>query len=481
MLEKSGFLIDATVAGSDDVLTLSNFSLNSNDDAAAPDAPQFSVMVPAITLTQLPDGTVSISDPQSLSIEVRDNKGDAPSMSAQFSTRAVDSSHIASGTPDKITYAQSAAEYEVELTSVSTPKGAANDFKNDFETTGLISITDWQSSLTHDQSDSDGIIRADQSLTAAAIAMSATFNDQASGDGMTFDFKVNDVKMNGGSSIPKGINIADPAALTHNDFSQKSAGSIGAANMSMVGSSDGKPFQADASAGSANWKSSFSADGIAASGSEQMVNLSVVGGGIPVPVNLSAANISMDLTMPIQAREETQESALKIAFSGLALPDALWMMADPLGAMPHDPIDFELDLGGRGILSQGLFDVIDAVEGADLAGSMPFTPETVTLNRLFVSALGAEINGSGALAFTGAPSTATGGVSMPSGELDLDLKGVNALVASLEKVGLLPAEQAMAARMMMAMLATPVGDDHLQSKIELTDDGHIFANGQQLQ
>jgi len=47
-------------------------------------------------------------------------------------------------------------------------------------------------------------------------------------------------------------------------------------------------------------------------------------------------------------------------------------------------------------------------------------------------------------------------------------------------MGILPEEQAMGARMMLGLFATPTGDDELSSKIEVNAEGQVLANGQRL-
>ena len=71
---------------------------------------------------------------------------------------------------------------------------------------------------------------------------------------------------------------------------------------------------------------------------------------------------------------------------------------------------------------------------------------------------------------------------------DLDAKlEMNRLQQDLSRaneiqMGMLPQEQALGARMMMGVFATPGdGDDTLVSKIEVNDQGHVLANGQRLQ
>ncbi|MFD2438949.1 hypothetical protein ACFSS8_00315 [Paracoccus kondratievae] len=71
-------------------------------------------------------------------------------------------------------------------------------------------------------------------------------------------------------------------------------------------------------------------------------------------------------------------------------------------------------------------------------------------------------------------------MTTPVGELNASYEGVNGLIDKLSTIGLIPEDQAMSVRMMMAMFAKPVGDDKLETKLEFKEDGSIFANGQQI-
>ena len=69
----------------------------------------------------------------------------------------------------------------------------------------------------------------------------------------------------------------------------------------------------------------------------------------------------------------------------------------------------------------------------------------------------------------------------PKGGVDLTLVGGNGLLDKLVGMGLLPEEQAMGARMMMGLFAVPgEGEDTLNSRIEVNDEGHVLANGQRI-
>ena len=71
---------------------------------------------------------------------------------------------------------------------------------------------------------------------------------------------------------------------------------------------------------------------------------------------------------------------------------------------------------------------------------------------------------------------------MPFGTVEGSFTGVNGLLDKLVSMGLLPQEQVMGARMMIAMFARPAEDnpEQLNTTLELREDGSIFANGQQV-
>ena len=67
------------------------------------------------------------------------------------------------------------------------------------------------------------------------------------------------------------------------------------------------------------------------------------------------------------------------------------------------------------------------------------------------------------------------------GAVDLKLTGGNALLDTLVASGLVPAQTAMGARMILGIFAVPdAGEDTLKSRLEFTRDGSILANGQRI-
>ena len=108
--------------------------------------------------------------------------------------------------------------------------------------------------------------------------------------------------------------------------------------------------------------------------------------------------------------------------------------------------------------------------------AMPGELEQLSLNELKLSAVGAELTGTGAATFDN-----SAGTPKPVGAIDLKLVGANALIDKLVAMGLIPEDQAMGARMMMGMFGQAAGEDTLTSKIEFKEDGGIYANGQRIQ
>jgi len=138
-----------------------------------------------------------------------------------------------------------------------------------------------------------------------------------------------------------------------------------------------------------------------------------------------------------------------------------------------------IDLSGKAKL---FFDLIDPAQADAIAmADVPGELNALTLNNLSLKLGGAALTGLGDFTFDNTDLETFDGMPRPTGELTMNLKGGNALIDSLVKMGLIPEDQAMMGRMMMGMFARSVGDDELSSKIEINDQGHVIANGQRVQ
>lgn len=205
------------------------------------------------------------------------------------------------------------------------------------------------------------------------------------------------------------------------------------------------------------------------------VKMDVSPAGAPAPIPASADLFGMSFEMPIKAPEGGAfELGLKV--SNLVLGEGAWSLFDPSGALARDPADLSLMLTGTTKID------LPAITIAEEAGTAPPVPEPLSLDikELGLKFAGAALSGTGAFTFDNS-ALAFGGPPMPIGVANLRLEGGNKLIDSLIAAGLLPEQDAMGARMMMAMFGKPEGDDILSSQIEAKEGGSIFVNGQQIQ
>jgi hypothetical protein len=158
----------------------------------------------------------------------------------------------------------------------------------------------------------------------------------------------------------------------------------------------------------------------------------------------------------------------------------LWAMLDPAAALPRDPMSMKIDLAGSVKLLVDLLD-IDRMSQTIDAGVMPFDFQSVTINELSASGLGASATGSGEFALDMSDLTTFDGFPRPTGQATATLTGINGLLDKLISIGLLTADDAMAGRLMMGMFARVVAEDQLQSTLEINAEGHVIANGQRIQ
>lgn len=258
---------------------------------------------------------------------------------------------------------------------------------------------------------------------------------------------------------------------------------------------------------------SVSREGLTYGGSARNTQAEMTVDGVPFPISYAIEEASGMLNFPVSKSDEPQPYRLSYTLDGLTLAEGIWNMLDPQGALPRDPASLSVDLEGEALVSADLLDptladrmaaamdeaaVTDPAEppatdesvtdesatdqtGADDADAgrpampMPFRPETVRIRKLLLDAVGARADLTGDL-------TIPEGAEQPVGTISGRFTGINALLDKLVAMGVVPQDQLMGARMMIAMFARPAGDDpdQLQTSLEFREDGSIFANGQQV-
>jgi hypothetical protein len=239
--------------------------------------------------------------------------------------------------------------------------------------------------------------------------------------------------------------------------------------------------QGTATIGSGNIALALDAERLNYGGGAKDVAISLSGSTIPVPaLAMSYGEAAFNLLTPTSKSDVPGDFAFLTKLIDFRLSEDVWAMFDPHKVLPRDPATLVIDTRGK---ANWMVDIMDPDEAAKAGeDASPIQLHALDVTELRLNAAGAEVTGNGALTFDNADTTTFPGVPLPSGQMDLKIVGANGLVDQLVQLGLLPEDQAMAARMMMGLFANAVegSDDTLTSTLEFRDKG-LFVNGQRLQ
>lgn len=208
------------------------------------------------------------------------------------------------------------------------------------------------------------------------------------------------------------------------------------------------------------------------------VSLVITGADIPFPeLKLTYGEASFDFLMPVLASDVPSDFTFLTRIVDLAVSDEIWAMFDPTVALPRDPATVILDTKGKVLLTA---DLMDEAAMTALGERAPGEIHALDVTNLTVKFAGAELTGTGGVTFDNTDLVSFDGVPAPTGTFDLLIRGGNGLLDKLVTMGVVPQDQAMGARMMIAMLAKPgTSPDELTSTLEFRDKG-FYANGQRL-
>lgn len=459
--EEMGYKIDVGSESQD------GETLNINDVVMSMTVEEGQVVVSGVSFAfeQLSDGTVSISVPEEMPL------------TAEFDDVAInllmtikDMSIIASGDENNTKFDFNASSYGISLVDIKqgdvafspTISATANDMS------GFYAIENGD--LTKMEGDfalsSLDIIADVKNPEGGDQLVNATVNLK----GLTETFNY---------SIPAEVDYNDmPAALAAGLGGEVSASHDGI-DFDIVVTDEKEGFDLKGSSASGQLKYALSQDGIGAKWGSANTQVTVIPAQLPLPISIGIEETSNEIQFPVSKSDTPEEARLKFKVAGLSVDEALWGMIDPSAALPRDPATLIIDLSSKLNLDFDLFNV-EAAE--DMMGDeFPGKLHSLDINALQLSAVGAEFTGSGGFTFNNDDLTTFDGVPAPTGSLDLKLVGGNGLLDKLVQMGLLPEEQAMGARMMTGMFTNAgEGEDELVSKIEVKEDGSVYANGQRL-
>jgi len=315
-----------------------------------------------------------------------------------------------------------------------------------------------------------------QTVSANSMTMKIKGDDPSEGK---FDMSLDvlGVAFDSQGVIPMNVEPENPGELFRGGFNMQ--GSFSSQGSTVVVDAEDENGPLKMNMGAAASKLAIKAgDGLFDyDGSVKDLAFSMVGGGVPLPVVVNMDEFSYGLLMPLLKSTTPQEFDFGFKLAGLTISDMLWGIFDPGGMLPRDPATVSLALNGTTTLFEDL--VSEDMEDAE---EFPGEINTLTLSELLVDMVGARVSGDGAFTFDNTDMQTFDGIPRPEGSVALNVKGANALMDTLVAMGLLPEDQVMGARMMMAMFSVP-GDneDEVNSVIEINAEGHVLANGQRIQ
>ena len=513
-------LIDMATTGTTkraDGLTVAGFVGSYEDDKT-----RIEFLTPGMTLTEHPDGSVHITYPDELAVTINADPSDDVPVSATLTILTTGLTHTVSGSTDDIqhditfdtltlgdleldpldTVDPYDSEFDIAIAGlVSTIRLAKSapvrrsvevQFDGLSMTLSMLTPTDIDLNTPGTTYDTTGIGETDATIALSDVqtrfgyvghdlphhSMNSVIgkvvwsqNSTLPGDEGAIDISVNGSGLALSYDVEMQFETIGDNLLQALLDGQRISGAFNFANLAYdfgVATPQGTIVTASTSEASEN-RFSFSENGLTlfSETGRQVVDMGGPDLGLPInALGYSVDHTMVDLVMPVTPSDARQPFRFRMALDGVATDDGIWDLFDPTGRLPRDPASLILDLEGTTVVAEDIF--TDDPE-------VPFRQTMAKLNEFNFSIAGAEVTGNGSATDTSTDDTPSG-----VGELDMTLTGVNSLIDTLVDMGLLPNEQAMGARMGLSLIARPDGDDRLVSRIEINEDGQIFANGQRL-
>jgi len=466
----TGYEISGTEQMSGDTLTVSDTMLAID---LPEDAVRFEMRLGDLSFTENGDGTVAVNLPNVMPIMMSGTNDSDEPFEAILNYTQTGFSMVASGDPEDMTYNYTAASVGLNLDQVTVNNEVFPPDMAAFEMT--------MANITGTTRMQGGDMR--------------TYTQRAETDGLSYDLMINDPEGEGelvfrGSSdtvgfesvstLPEMMDPDNMAAMIDAGFAGDGSVSFGPGNSLLTFEEGAETFSYESTSEGGLMSATLSPEGIGYVIEQNDLSVNIAGSEIPLPISLNMAEIVFDMLIPVMEGEDPQEFGLTMVLGDFTMSDLIWGIFDPTGQLPRDPATIVVDLSG---MARVLADLFDPEVAAQMeSGPPPAELTALTVTELEVTAAGASLTGSGDFTFDNTDVTTFDGLPRPTGAMDLRLVGGNGLLDKLVAMGLLPEDQAGGARMMMGLFAVPGdGEDTLNSRLEINDEGHILANGQRIQ
>ncbi|MGA9412875.1 MAG: DUF2125 domain-containing protein [Roseobacter sp.] len=465
--EGFGYDVDGTQTRQGNVLTITGVTISSGEDAAPGGA---SVAIDRIVLTDQSDGTVTVEFPAIIPIEATTPNDTGGLTRVSLDYRQSGMSVVASGTPDAINYVYSADTVTLGTTGFEVNGQAMPEDTSDVE----ITINDINGTST---TTLDNLRRYTQSMNAGSMRYVMKATDPTTGAVSDVSGQIQQLAFNGDGAVPlRDIDSDDFDAMLAAGFSADGMFNYAANALTATVKDAQNPVETSVLSGPGSLGVTMNSQGLTYDVAQTGLQVDMTSPALPVPVSFNMDSASFKLAVPVRQSEEPDDFAFGFSLDGFTMSDMLWGMFDPGNQLPRDPASIALDLAGKAKLMVNFLDPNTVAGlGPDTA---PAEVENLDINKLQITAAGAELTGDGGFTFD----NNQGPMPQPQGTVDLTLTGGNGLIDKLVAGGLIKDQDAMGVRMMMGLLAVPGdGPDTLNSKIEINDQGHVLANGQRIQ
>lgn len=467
-MEGYGYAVSATEADSGDTLTVTDITMT----VPLPEEEGTMTMTMSEMVFTADGGAVDVSWPAEMPVGLK-IEADGEAVDIGLLYKSDGHQMTVSGDPNAMQWDFSAASIAVALDGITVE----GETLGPDVARGEVVLADVASTTSMATSDMRNF---EQSMTIGTLSYDIAAQDPDNAESnLLMKGSMAGVNYGGSGALPMEFDAEDPAAIFRGGFAINGTFGFdsGDSQFNFVDRSEAFSYQSSSDGG----EGAVTMDATVWGYDYLLRNLDlqVAGSEIPFPVALKAAEFGGAMLFPVGKTEEAQDVALGLNLTDFQMNDMIWQIFDPGAQLPRDPATITLDLTGK---AKMLFDLFDPEQAEMMADAdMPAEIYEVTLNSLMVKAVGAMLTGNGAFTFDNSDLETFGGVPKPTGEINAELTGANALIDKLIAMGLLPEEEAMGFRMMMSMFAVPAGDDVLTSKIEINEQGHVLANGQRIQ
>ncbi|MBF9032946.1 DUF2125 domain-containing protein [Rhodobacterales bacterium HKCCE2091] len=421
--------------------------------------------IPEVRLRETGAGTVEIeaSTPYTATTEVIGEDGTVTTLPFIVEWDGLDLT--ASGDPD-------ALRYDYAVSSITMTEGEIVSESGDKpEIDLLLRIGDLTGEYVVSGAEDDQRLESNARFDNLSLTLNASAPPSEDDATFIMNMVMNDVVQTGAGSLAgiAALSQLDPEDTTlPENFDLAGDMTYGFLSYDIRAYGDGTTFQVALTNDGGAVAVDFSPAGLSYDISGRGADLSVQSNDLPVPVEAQMASTRIALTFPIAPEPEPSDFAVVVNYVDLVLNDEIWGLFDPGAVLPRDPATLRIDLAGTAQMFRSLLS-----GDPETFETPPGELRSLNLNELLVSAVGAELSGTGELTFAAGQI-----IPMPVGQVDLALSGLNALLDNLTSGGLLPVEQAQLARGMAATIARPgPGPDQIETTIVFGPDGSITANG----